>query len=458
MARPIPKTLAALAADLGSGKTTALALAEACLARIADPEGEGRRTILQCDPKKVRAQAAAQDALRAAGAAASPLAGIPISVKDLFDVQGEVTKSGSRILDGAPPATADAIAIARLRRAGAVIVGRTTMSEFAFSGLGINPHYGTPKNPYDRKTGRIPGGSSSGAAISVTDGMAHAGIGTDTGGSCRIPAALTGVVGFKPTARRVPLTGCMPLATSLDSIGPLARSVDCCALIDALMAGEEPVALPGMPVRGLRLAVPGNVVLDHMDKDVAAAFQRALTALSKAGAAVSDVQLPVLDKVPGLFAKGGIACAEAYAFHQAWLAEHGPGYDPRIRVRIELGREQSAADYIGLLHLRAALGRELDTATAPYDAVLMPGVAIVAPPIAALDPKEPFETYMRINGLILRNTAIGNQMDRCSIAIPCHGPGEPPVGLMLVGERGADRRLLMHAKAVETALAPIRLG
>src|SRR6266404_4067777 len=229
------RTLAQSALDLAGG-TSSRSLVEECLARIADPAGEGRRVFLKIHADTARAAADAYDALRRHGAAPSLFAGIPISVKDLFDVAGDVTTAGSVALRHAPPATRDATAITRLRAAGFIPIGRTNMTEFAFSGLGINPHYDTPRNPYDRKTGRIPGGSSSGAAVSVTDSMAFGAVGTDTGGSCRIPAALCGLVSFKPTAKRIPLGGVLPLSSSLDSIGPLAASVVCCAALDAVLA------------------------------------------------------------------------------------------------------------------------------------------------------------------------------------------------------------------------------
>src|SRR5438874_12202294 len=221
-------TLAALAADLAAGRTTSRELVEAALDRIADPAGEGVRALLKVYGREARAVADAQDQLRQSGYVASPLAGIPVSIKDLFDVAGEVTLAGSKALDDRPPATADAPVVARLKAAGAIIIGRTNMTEFAFSGVGINPHYGTPGNPYDRSL--IPGGSSSGAAVSVGDGQAVVAIGTDTGGSVRIPAAFCGIAGFKPTQYRVSRDGAVPLSTTLDSIGPLANSIACCAI------------------------------------------------------------------------------------------------------------------------------------------------------------------------------------------------------------------------------------
>jgi len=299
-ARP---TLARLAADLAAGRTTSFALVEEALARIADPAGEGKRVFVKVYADAACAAAEAQDRLRAAGYVASTLAGLPVSIKDLFDVAGERTLAGSRALDDAPPARADAPIVARLKAAGAVIIGRTNMTEFAFSGVGINPHYGTPGNPHDRSL--IPGGSSAGAPVSVADGMAAVAIGTDTGGSVRIPAALCGLVGFKPTQHRVPRDGAMPLSTTLDSIGPIGVSVACCALTDAVMAGEPAEIPQATPPDGLRLGIPQTVMLDDLEAPVAVAFERAVSALARAGARIIELPLDMLDDYARINVKGG---------------------------------------------------------------------------------------------------------------------------------------------------------
>src|SRR5213079_1516632 len=262
-------TLAALADDLKTGRTSARKLVEECLARIADPAGEGRRAFIHVDKAAAIEAAEAMDRLRKANAAPSPFAGIPVSVKDLFDIRGQVTRAGSRALEDSAPAEADATVVARLRRAGFVVIGRTNMTEFAYSGIGINPHYGTPKSVWQRNVGHVPGGSSSGAAVSVADQMAHGALGTDTGGSCRIPAAFNGIVGFKPTQRRVPRDGGVPLSFTLDSFGPLARTARCCAVLDAVLADEAIVPLAPRPIKGMRLAAPTTVALDELDDAVA---------------------------------------------------------------------------------------------------------------------------------------------------------------------------------------------
>src|SRR4051794_3279055 len=302
---PDKPTVMGLVAELAAGRTSSRELVETALARIADPEGEGARTFTKVYAETARAVADAQDQLRRAGYVASPLAGLPVSIKDLFDVAGERTPAGSKALDDTPPAEHDAPIVARLRAAGAVLVGRTNMTEFAFSGVGINPHYGTPGNPYDRRL--IPGGSSSGAAVSVGDGNAIVAIGTDTGGSVRIPAALCGIAGFKPTQKRISRDGATPLSTTLDSIGPLANSIACCAIADAIMGGEPPVVPEPVRVAGMRLGVPQTYVLDELAPEVATAFAEACAMLSRLGARVTDLPLAEFGELPGINAAGGFA-------------------------------------------------------------------------------------------------------------------------------------------------------
>jgi len=445
MANP---TIPQLAADLAAGRTTARKLTEEALARIEDPKGEGKRAFVKVWKDQALAAADASDGLRKAGLVPSPLAGIPVSIKNLCDVAGETTLSGSKALDDAKPATADAPVVARLRAAGAVIVGSTNMSEFAFSGVGFNPHYGTPGNPADRT--RVPGGSSAGAAVSVADRMAVAALGTDTGGSVRIPAAVCGLVGFKPTARRVPIDGVVPLSTSLDSIGPLANSVEDCAIVDAVFAAE-PISVPdAAPLAGLRLAIPKHFVMDELDPTVAKAFERACKALAAKGVKIEEIDLAELNELPAINAKGGFAASEAYAWHKELIARRGQDYDPFVRPRIMRGKDMSAADYIELLAKRADLCRRVSAITSNYDAVIMPTCAIVAPTIEEVSTPEGFT---KKNMLLLRNTTVGNFLDRCGISLPCHAAGELPVGFMLMGEAMADRRVLAMARSVAPVVA-----
>jgi aspartyl-tRNA(Asn)/glutamyl-tRNA(Gln) amidotransferase subunit A len=442
-------TILQLAAELSAGRTSARKLTDEALARIEDPRGEGKRAFVKVYKQQAIAAADSSDAMRKAGLAPGPLAGIPVSIKNLCDVAGDTTLAGSIALDDMPPAKQDAPVVARLRAAGAVIVGSTNMSEFAFSGVGANPHYGTPGNPADRK--RVPGGSSSGAAVSVGDRMAVAALGTDTGGSVRIPSAVCGLVGFKPTARRVPIDGVVPLSTSLDSIGPLANSVECCAIVDAVFAGE-PIAVPdAAPLAGLRFGIPRQFVMDELDSTVATAFDRASKVLSAKGVRIESVDLPQLLELPAINAKGGFAASEAYAWHRKLINRRGNHYDPMVHPRIMRGREMTAADYIDLLAARADLQKRVAAVTSNYDAIIMPTCAIVAPT------KEEISTpdgFTKKNMLLLRNTTVGNFLDRCAISLPCHAAGELPVGFMLMGEAMADKRVLAMAQSV----APVVRG
>lgn len=434
---------------LQSGDITAEALADEALARAAAPDGEGARVFIERYEDKARAMARASDTLREAGVVRSPLEGIPVSIKDLFDVAGETTRAGSIALDDAPAATQDAEIVRRLVAAGAVLVGRTNMTEFAFSGLGLNPHYGTPLNPYDRATRRIPGGSSSGAAVSVTDGMAAAAIGTDTGGSVRIPAALCGLVGFKPSAARVPLQGALPLSKSLDSIGPIGSSVACCALLDAVLSGT-PFELPeALPLAGLRLAVPTTLALDGLDETVSETFRRALSRLSAAGVHITDLAVPEFAALAAINAKGGFAASEAWHWHRALIEKAGSRYDPRILMRIRRGADLTAAEYLDLIEARTQWIAAVEMRLAPFDALVMPTVPVIAPRIADLEEDAAFGAT---NLLMLRNPTLINFLDGCALSLPCHDSGEAPVGLMLAGPRGSDRRIVALGLAVETAL------
>src|ERR1700686_914135 len=443
---PNTPTLAALAEDLASGRSSARQLVDQCLARIADPSGEGARTFIHVDTKAAIEAAEAMARLRAVKAAPSAYAGIPVSIKDLFDIKGQVTRAGSRALDDSPPAEADAPVVARLRRAGFVVIGRTNMTEFAYSGIGINPHYGTPKGAWQRGVGHVPGGSSSGAAVSVVDAMAYGALGTDTGGSCRIPAAYNGIVGFKPTQRRVPLEGGVPLSFTLDSFGPLARTVDCCAVLDAVLADETIVPLQPRPIKGMRLAVPTTVALDELEDDVARTFERALETLSRQGALIERIEVPEFLDVAVMNTKGGFAAAESYAWHRYLIVANGDVYDPRVATRILRGESISAADYIDLLGARRSLIARTEKRIAPYNALVLPTTANTPPRIADLADDKAFTAQ---NLRALRNCTLINVLDGCAISLPAHHDGEVPVGLMLAASGGADRRIFELAAAME---------
>ena len=446
------RPIAAYLKDLESGAASSARLVQDALDRACDPAGEGARVFTRIYKESAPVVPAAVDAQRAAGLESGPLAGIPISIKDLFDVAHEPTNAGSVLFADGPPAAADAAVVRRLRQAGAVLVGRTNMTEFAFSGIGLNPHYGTPRNPFDRAVGRIPGGSSSGGAVSVSDGMAAAAICSDTGGSARIPAALCGLAGFKPTAVRVPAAGMLPLSTSLDAVGIMAPTVACCARVDSVIADQPAPFHEIAGLGGLRLGVLQGYVLDGLDDSVAADFSAALSILSAGGASVQDLAIPELGQIPLANAKGGFPAPEAYAWHRELLEHRGAEYDQRVYARILAGSRVAAADYIQLIQARARITRGFDAAMRGFDAVLMPTVPRIAPTIASL--AEPYdEAFFEANAAMLRSPAVVNFIDGCALSIPCHRPGLAPVGLTLFGSTHGDGRLLSVGLAVERALA-----
>ena len=387
---------------------------------------------------------------KAQSGTAGPLAGMTVSVKDLFDVAGQVTKAGSTLLENAPVATADCPAVARLRSAGATLAGRTNMVEFAFSGVGINPHYGTPVNPADTGVERIPGGSSSGAAVSVATGAALIGLGSDTGGSIRIPAALCGIVGFKSTAHLVPTTGALPLSTSLDTVCALTRSVHDAVLAHEVLAARS-VKLPGKPLANCRFAVARTLMQDGLDSTVAKAFERTLKLLRSAGAQIEEIELMEISELASINATGGLSAAESYAWHRKLIAIHQANYDPRVALRILRGASMTAFEYIDLVAARAQWIARMASRLEGFDAVLSPTVPIVAPPIASVltDDTE----FFRVNGLLLRNTAVVNMLDGCGISLPCHSADELPVGLMLWHAALHDDTVLDAALQVEATLS-----
>ena len=428
------------------------ALIERVLAAAALPAAGHVFTALLADDARAAADAA--DARLARGGPMLPLDGLPVTVKDLYDIAGRTTMAGSVLRTGAPVATQDAAAVARLRAAGAAIVGLTNMSEFAFSGVGINPHLGTPVNPAQADEGqvaRIPGGSSSGAAVSVALGLAVAGLGSDTGGSIRIPAALCGLVGFKNTQSRTPLAGAFPLSFTLDTVCAMARTVQDCLLVDGVLSGLPLVVAP-RALAGLRLALPQTLMLDALDAAVAAAFTRALSTLSKAGVQIVDLALPELLEIAQINAPGGFSAVEAWATHRQAMQTQRHRFDPRVAARIAPGEGVSAADYILMQQRRRDWILRMQRRLAGFDAMILPTVPIVAPPIAGLVASD--EAFFKANGLLLRNTFAINFMDGCAFTLPCHsqGLGELPVGLMLAAPSGQDAALAGVALAVQSLL------
>lgn len=451
MMTPRPNMIRSLAADLAAGRTTSVALTEAALQRAESHRAAGGAAYVSIDVQAALAMARAADAARAAGNVPSLLAGLPVSIKDLFDVAGQVTAAGSRALADQPRATADAAAVARLRSAGAVLLGRTNMSEFAFSGLGLNPHYGTPRTPADGA--RAAGGSTSGGAVTVAGGMAVAALGTDTGGSIRIPSAFCNLTGFKPTARRVPMTGAVPLSTSLDSGGPLANSVDCCAIVDAVLSGEsgnDACDTTAVPLAGLRFGITQDFVGADLDNTVAVAFNRAVERLERAGAHIVRFEFPELLQLPDINSGGGFSAAESWAWHRSLLARAEAQYDPRVATRIRRGEQMSAAAYIDVINARVRMIAAARKRLGNFDAWLMPTVAIVPPEVAPLEADD--AAFFRVNALALRNPSVINFLDGCALTLPVHAAGELPVGLSLCGLANDDARILRVGRAVEAAL------
>lgn len=421
---------------------------EAVLARL-EARSESESVYTRVYAREARLAADAADARREAGLSLGPLDGRIVSIKDLLDVRGETTMAGSVILKGRPAAAADAPVVARLRRAGAVIVGKTNMSEFAFSGIGINPHYGTPGCAADPT--RVPGGSSSGAGVAVGEGTSEISIGTDTGGSIRIPASLNGVVGYKPTTGRVPTTGAFPLSYALDSIGPLARSLADCVATDAVMRGVDPAPIAPRPVAGLRIGVPRGRMFTQTEDVVAQGFEATLSTLSAAGARVIDVDIEdLLEEMGRIMGAAPLVAIEAAAVHAERTEADFARMDPLVVARIRMGADLKAAQYIRLMRERDALIAAMDARMAPFDALALPATATTAVPLAPL--LADFDAYMKANVLMLRNTTWGNQFDLCGVSLPM--PGLPrPAGLMLLGRRGHDESLLALAAGVEPLLA-----
>ncbi len=437
----------ALAHALEDGTLSATALVDEALERIADPSGEGARSFVLVDAEGARKAAEHLDTLRRAGRVPSPFAGIPFSVKDLFDVRGQVTTAGSKVLRDAPPAREDAPVVARLLQAGFISVGRTNMTEFAYSGVGLNPHYGTPASIWDRKTRRIPGGSSSGAGVSVAEGVTALALGTDTGGSCRVPAAYNGTVGFKPTHGALPSEGIWPLAPGFDVAGPFTRSVADAALAFDLMAGRTPQVPAERPPSTMVLGIPQDLVLDDLDPPVAKAFEATLSALSRAGARLIEIRNIAM---PRIREHGIIAASEAWAVHADMLERHGDDYDPRVRWRLSMGENISPEQITAMRRVREEMIEVFAASCGTCDAWVMPTVPNLPPPITALEKDD--ETYAHLNFMALRNTFTANFLDACALSLPATTSGEPPVGFSMMAPAGRDHELLTIAAAIERTL------
>ena len=439
------------AAAVAAGAFSASALMQTAMAAADSPACA--HAYLRRFDAQARLAATAVDMARAAAVPLPPLAGLAVSVKDLFDVAGWPTTAASRSMADALPAPADCPAVARLRTAGAALTGHTNLSEFAYSGVGINPHHGTPANPVTaaiNATPRIPGGSTSGGAVTVASGAAWAALGSDTGGSIRIPAALQGLVGFKNTQRLTPLDGAVPLSSTLDTACAITRSVRDAVLVHGILAARTPQVF-AKPVHALRLAVPQTLMLDGLDAEVARAFDRTLDVLRAGGALIEDLPLQPLADLGSLQANGGFSAAESWAWHRSRLAVLEADYDPRVAQRIRRGEAISAADYIDLLHARRDWIARVQAEAQGFDALLSPTVPMVAPAIAPLLGSD--SRFFAINAMLLRNPSVVNLLDGCALSMPCHQAGQMPVGLMVWGPAMADDVVLGVGLAIEAALA-----
>ena len=449
----MPIDLTGTLAQLRQGRSDARTLLSTSLERAQ--QGVNAHTFVRRFDTQARAAAQAADLLRAAGAPPTPLDGLAISIKDLFDVAGHPSTAGSRVLEAAPAATQDCPAVARLRQAGAALLGHTNMSEFAFSGVGINPHHGTPLNPATLALdgqARIPGGSSSGAAVSVASGACWAALGSDTGGSIRIPAALQGLVGFKSSAGLVPMAGAIPLSSSLDTACAITLSVRDARLLHRLLSGQDPTPTPPRrPLTHARLALVQNFMLEDLDKTVAQAFERSLERLRAAGAEIVPLTLAELQDLPPPQHRGALVAAEAWAWHGELIQRHEARYDPRVAQRIRAGASLGAADYLGAQARRQRFIATVSAQLQGFDAAISPTVPVVAPLLQPLLDSD--ERFFATNALLLRNPSVVNAMDGCAISLPCHTAGELPVGLMLWSQHGHDEALLDLADQIEPLLA-----
>jgi len=443
-------TAAELGADLRAGRRDAVDLVEQTLAAIAAfPD---QTIFTQVTAARARKEAKAARARLRAGLPLSPLDGVPVAWKDLFDVEGRVTTAGSKALARNAPAREDAALIKAAGRAGLVLIGLVNMSEFAFSGIGLNPHFGTPRNPHDQKIARAPGGSSSGSGVVVATGLTTLAIGTDTGGSIRVPASFNGVVGYKTSSGHFPMDGAFPLSRTLDTLGPLADTVEDCMLADAALRGAvAPEARRGA-VADLRLYVPETVVLEGCQPAVVANFEAAIDRLAGAGAKIERRPLPQLQAVQDLTARRGpLVSAEALHVHRERVS--GPDaeiMDRRVVKRIRQGETMTAFDLVDVLHSRQRLIAEARAAIGAA-IVAFPTTPNVAMPIAPLEADD--ELFARENLKTLRNTALGNFLDWCGVAIPCGVDGDGmPTSLLLSAPHGRDAAVLSAALTAETII------
>lgn len=440
-------TVESFATAIREGRTSSVAVTEECLQNIA-AKNEALNAFILVMAAEARRQALEADRELALGHDRGPLHGVPVSLKDLFDVEGVPTTAASRVREG-HVASADAPIVARLRQAGAVIIGKTNLHEFAFGTTNEESAFGAARNPLDPS--RSPGGSSGGSAISVATGMALATLGTDTGGSIRIPAAACGIVGLKPTYDELPAAGVTPLSQTLDHVGPLALTVSDAAHVFHALRGDTVVRpLDGLPPGGLKFGVLRSYFCDKLDDDVRARFEEALDALRKAGAAVVDVAIPDAALIVPVYMH--ISFPEAAAYHAATIETMPERYTAPVRQRLEAARYVLAEDYVRAMHGRDALRREVDEAMTGVNALLLPTLPIPAPPLGATTMQVGSATE-QVRSMMLRLTQLFNITGHPAVSLPCGGTSEGmPVGLQVVGTRGQTDTLLHIARSIEQAL------
>jgi len=442
------KNIAQLSVLIQSGHLDPRSLVEETLDAIGKDDDQAIFICLTAERAMAEAEAASKRIRE--GRSCGVLDGIPVAWKDLFDLAGVATTAGSTVLSNDAPAARDADVVTALKQAGMVSIGRTNMSEFAFSGLGINPHYGTPRNPASQDGHRLPGGSSSGAGVAVAAGLVPVAIGTDTGGSVRIPAAFNGVVGYKASRGRYSMRGVYPLAKSLDSLGPLTRTVQDAVWVDAAMRGKATADVARSPLSGLSLVVPETVFFDAVEDGVAAAFEQAVERLVRAGASVRRQAFPIFSELFELIRqKGALVTAEAFALHKARLeGADAARMDPRVVARTKLGANISMPDYIAIIEARERMTAAFMGMIGKDELLVSPTLPHVAAKVAPLVDDD--DAFFAMNAKTLRNTQIGNFLDLCGVSIPC-GTGEAgmPVGLLLSGLHGMDEDVLGVAMAAE---------
>lgn len=452
------QTLAQTAQRLDSGAASAASLLQDNLQAI---EAHGDDAIfIALTTQRAKKEAAASDARRKAGALLSPLDGVCVAWKDLFDTQGDVTTAGAKVIADNPPATSDADVVAACTRLGMICIGKTNLSEFAYSGLGLNPHFGTPKNPHASTIARAPGGSSSGSAVAVAAGLVPIAVGTDTAGSVRVPASYCGIVGYKSSQNRYSKAGVFALSDSLDSLGVFAHCVDDVMAMDAAMRGEQaPTSTqPEQPDPSLQnpaameVIIPQSLVFDDVAPDIRECFDAAIDRLGTAGATITPMPFPIFDEVMTLFQKHGtLVVAEAATLHQDLLAsDEADLMDQRVRERMRLASNFTAQDYI---HLQWARAR-LQSATSELlngRFLLFPTTAMTAPPLGALEASD--DLFVSTNLKALRNTMLGNYLGTPGVSLPIGLDRDGlPIGALLSAPFGEDDSVLAAARAIETVL------